>query len=67
MKKAKNKIWRIVKKGLGLFFLTIGVAGLIIPIVPGLLLIFLGLTFLENEKITNYLWSLIKNPLRRKS
>ncbi len=54
-KKRKLSIWGMFKKGFGLFLIIIGIASLLLPIIPGILIILLGITFLKNEKITKYL------------
>ena len=54
-KRKPNKIWVATKKVLGVIFIVIGIAGLAFPIMPDILLILLGLTFLNNESITKSL------------
>lgn len=41
----------IIKKFLGIISLTIGIIGLILPILPGWLLIFAGLTILRKNHV----------------
>ena len=56
----ENKIWRMLKKGLGVFFLIIGVAGLVLPLIPGILFILIGLALYHNESIGEVIKKAIK-------
>jgi len=54
--KSKNstpitKIWSILKKILGVFLIIVGIIGLFLPLLQGILLIFIGITLFQNKKI----------------
>lgn len=46
---ATNVVWRAIVLLVGLGCLTIGVAGLVLPVLPGWVLIFIGLAILASE------------------
>ena len=50
-KRVLDNVWDFAKKTIGSIFIIMGLAGLFIPIFPGLLFIFLGAVFLGNKKI----------------
>jgi len=52
--KGKEKFYRTFKKVIGVFLIILGFIGLFLPIFQGILLIFFGLTFLENERVLKY-------------
>ncbi len=67
IKENKSLIWDIAKKTLGVILMIIGLAGLFLPILPGFILIILGLALLGNQSIKNYLISLSRQTKKAKS
>ena len=51
MEKEGNRAWDITKKVIGIALILIGVIGMILPIIPGIIFILLGLFLLGNNKI----------------
>ena len=51
MEKEGNRAWDITKKVIGIALILIGVMGMILPIIPGIIFILLGLFLLGNNKI----------------
>lgn len=41
---------RVAKISLGVFFIILGIAGLFLPVLPGILFIFIGAAFIMNKK-----------------
>ena len=39
---------------LGVFFIILGIAGLVFPILPGWIFIFIGMAFLGNKKLEKF-------------
>ena len=58
MKKKENKLRRffgITALPVGIIFILLGILGLILPIVPGWLLIFVGFAILGKNPLTRYI------------
>ncbi|HUS48603.1 MAG TPA: hypothetical protein VMZ91_00420 [Candidatus Paceibacterota bacterium] len=53
IKKNKSLIWDIAKKTLGIFLIIIGLTGLILPLMPGWVFIFLGVLLIGNKYLKN--------------
>lgn len=54
------KIWEITKIILGIFFVIFGIASLFLPILPGILIIIIGLVLLGNKPLKKLLKEILK-------
>lgn len=57
----------LLKKSLGIFFIVLGIAGLFLPVLQGILFILIGLTLLENKRLTLYIRKFLKKKPSKKS
>jgi|GEM_PF-5964132 len=55
MSSPTNPVWRVLRIALGGFLMILGMAGTVLPILPGLLLLFLGLSFIWPSKAKGFL------------
>ena len=63
--KIEEKALYAIKITLGILLIAAGIAGLFLPIIPGILLIIIGLVLLGNRKIKSLLSSMIRK-IRKK-
>jgi len=56
-----NKIYKFLKKFIGVVSVIVGIFGLFLPLLQGVLLIVLGLSFLENKYVLEYFNRFRKN------
>jgi len=63
--KKKERLSGIIKKFIGVFLITLGIAGLVLPILPGILLILIGLAFYHNRGIKEYIQEKVNNFKKR--
>jgi uncharacterized protein YqgC (DUF456 family) len=56
-----------LKTLLGILLIVIGIPGLVLPIIPGIILIILGITLLGYNKFPEYLRKRFNKPKSRKA